>query len=132
MPAKSKNATIRPKDDVVIFILKKILKKHCEIESQKRLRDFVVEDLKRVEPRYSISGERIRRICVKTPGIYMKIHTRKGKAREKCPSCGHSLQKSFTKNLKGKKFLVKASCHKCGYKSSAGKWIPSKYEFRIR
>ncbi len=132
MVAKKKTGLKHPKDDVVIFILKKVLKKHSGVSSQKMLRDLVIEDLKKVEPRYSISGERIRRICVKTPGIYINIHTKKGKIRKKCPSCGHSLKKSFTKNLKGRNFLIRATCQKCGYKSSAGRWMPSKYEFRIK
>jgi predicted RNA-binding Zn-ribbon protein involved in translation (DUF1610 family) len=55
---------------------------------------------------------------------------KRGKMHKKCPSCGSSLRKVFTRNLKGRKVLEKLNCRHCGYKGHDGKWIPGKYEFR--
>ncbi len=131
MPRAKVKGSKRPKEDVVVFILRKILKKR-EVDSQKKLGEMVNADLKKVEPRYTISGSRIRKICLKASGIRVIIRTKKGKSRKKCPSCGHGLRRFYTKNLKGRKLVSGAKCPKCGYRASGGKWAPGRYSFSMR
>ncbi len=126
-PAKGSR---RPGEDVVVFVIKKIFKGRKAVNSLAKLTDLVQKELKKVEPGYSISQKRVRKLTIKVRGITLKIHTKKGKIVKKCPSCDHSLRKSFTRNLSGRKLPVRLSCPRCGYVGTNGRWIPRKYEFR--
>lgn len=127
---KKAKGSRRPGEDVVVFVIKKIFKNRKAVPSLAKLTGLVQKELKKVEPSYSISQKRVRVLAIRTRGITLKIHTKKGKIVKKCPSCGHSLRKSFTRNLSGRKLPVRLSCPKCGYLGTNGKWIPRKYEFR--
>jgi hypothetical protein len=85
--------------------------------------------LRRSSPGYVISGERARSIALNTPGIRVKIHTRRGRPPRRCPVCGHPLRKAYTRNLRGRKLPLRLSCTRCPYRGSGGSWIPSRYEF---
>jgi predicted RNA-binding Zn-ribbon protein involved in translation (DUF1610 family) len=119
-----------PADDVISFVIKNVMKKHGEIGSQKELSRLVMESLKDVDPDYTISPERVRAISLKTHGVSVSVKTRMGDETKKCPSCGHSLKRSYTKNLKGRNIMIKITCPKCGYKGLSGRWAPGKYGFR--
>jgi predicted RNA-binding Zn-ribbon protein involved in translation (DUF1610 family) len=120
-----------PKKEVVQFILKDILKGKKEIFTQKQLAEIIKQNLKKVEPNYTISEKRARSVILEMPDIKILVETRKGKMPEKCPSCSHSLKKIYTKNLKGRKIVIGLKCTKCGYTGKEGNWIPKRYIFKL-
>ncbi len=123
-----------PKREIVRFVLLEILQSQ-RVSSQEELTKILKEKLRRVDRSYSITGRRARMIALKTPNIHVRILTRKGGRNnkpKKCPSCEHSLKKVYAKNLKGRKFLVKLTCPRCGYQASADRWLPRRYEFELR
>jgi len=124
-----KKGTKLPKKDVVIFVVKEVIQKHKEIGSQREFTELVNSSLKRVDPKLTISGKRLRSLCLGTPNLKLMIETRKGKLRRKCPSCSSSLRKVYTKNLRGRKILYKLVCSRCGYSGKDGKWTPKRYVF---
>ncbi len=119
-----------PKKDVVSFLLRETL--HAgTARSQHELAGMLNKRLRGNCPGYAISDARARSIALSTPGIKVNIHTRKGDIPKRCPACGHALRKTYTKNLKGKRLLLKLSCARCPYRGSGGSWIPGRYEFWI-
>jgi predicted RNA-binding Zn-ribbon protein involved in translation (DUF1610 family) len=118
-----------PKEDAVRFVVRSVLKQSTA-GSQEEFRRLVIEELRKADPEYTISGKRLRGVAVSLKDVKMKTHVRKGRLRKKCPSCGSGLSKSYTRNLRGRKVLDRTSCRRCGYRGQSGKWVPSKYEFR--
>ncbi len=120
-----------PKKEIVKFILKDVLRRQ-RIKSQARLAEVVGKKLKQGDRQYRISAQRARIIATETPGVRVRIKTRKGKLPKKCPACNHKLKKVYTKNLRGRKVLVALRCSKCNYRGSGNKWVPSMYEFELK
>jgi predicted RNA-binding Zn-ribbon protein involved in translation (DUF1610 family) len=120
-----------PKNDVVEFVLKDILKNKKEFYSQDELAKIIRQNLKKVEPGYAVSEKRVRSIILEIPGIRIQVETKKGALPKKCPSCGHTLKKIHTKNLKGRNVLIGLRCLKCGYEGKEGSWTPKRYVFKL-
>jgi transposase-like protein len=118
-----------PTKDVILFVIKEVMQKHKEIDSLKEFTDLVNFRLKMVDSKLCISGQRLKVIFVKIPGTKIVVETRKGKTKDRCPSCSSSLKKVYLKNLKGKKILYKLVCHRCGYSGANGKFSPKRYRF---
>ncbi len=119
-----------PRKDAVSFVLCDTLRKETA-RSQKELSGMINMRLRATNSGYSISGSRVRMIALDTPGIRVSISTKKGPVPSRCPACGHSLRKSYTRNLKGRKVLRKLECLRCPYTGSGGKWAPSRYAFSL-
>ena len=121
-----------PSAEVVRFEITRALKKHKTVRSQRRLAELVNENLKKVEPDFSVTDKRIRSIASRMHDVKIVISTRKGKLSEKCPSCGGRVKKSYTRNLRGRKIVCRISCGKCGFSAKNGKWHPKIYSFSAR
>ena len=117
-----------PKKEVIEKLIKEILS-HGPVHSQEELANLLNQ---RLGKSYKISGRRARKICLSIPEVSVHVLTREGSIPKTCPSCGGSLKKIYTKNLKGEKILIKIICEKCGYSGSEGKWVPKRYEFRLK
>jgi predicted RNA-binding Zn-ribbon protein involved in translation (DUF1610 family) len=117
-----------PKKDVVSFVLSEALRER-KAYSQKMLADALNARFRKSRSGFRVSSSRARKIALLTPGIRAKIHTRRGPVPGRCPACGYSLKKTFTRNLKNRKLLNAVSCQRCPYRGSDGKWVPKRYEF---
>jgi ribosomal protein S27AE len=120
-----------PKKDIVQFIVKEVLQER-KATSQKELAERVNHKLKKVDSSYSVSERRARAAALKIPGVRVTTLTKRGRLPKKCPSCSHSLQKVYMKNLKGKKLLVRLSCSRCGYTGKGNRWKPHRYVFELK
>lgn len=118
-----------PSKDVVLFVIKEVMKDKREIESLREFTELVNMRLRMVDSSLAISGKRLREIFVKMEGTKLTIETRKGKRTKRCPSCSSNLKKIHTKNLRGKKVLYKLVCSRCGYTGRDGKFAPGRYRF---
>lgn len=121
----------RPKGEVVKFLIKEILNSR-PADSQEELSKLVRAELRKGEADLTITGERARLIALKIPRVKVLVHLKNGRKPKRCPSCYSGLRKVYTKNLKGRKVLVGLRCNKCSYRGSQNRWIPSRYEFRIK
>jgi predicted RNA-binding Zn-ribbon protein involved in translation (DUF1610 family) len=119
-----------PKKEAVKFVIRSVLHKHAA-NSQEEFSLMVNRELRKVDPKYSITGKRLRQIAVSMPEVVVLPRVRKGARPSQCPVCGHSLKKLWTKNLKGRKVMEGLRCQKCGYRGASGKWEPGKYNFRL-
>jgi len=119
-----------PKKEIVEFMIKEALNKK-RIRSQKELADAVSKKLKTGDEGYTITPKRARMISLETPGVRVKVKTKKGNIPKRCPVCERKLKKEYTKNLKGRKVLVSMKCSVCSYRGFGNRWVPSRYEFEI-
>lgn len=117
------------KKDVILFVIKEVMRKHKEIDSLHELTELVNMRLKMVDSKLSVSSKRLKNILAKIPEVKVVIETRKGKKFNKCPSCSSSLKNVYMRNLKGQKILYKIVCNKCGYEGVNGKFAPKRYKF---
>jgi uncharacterized Zn finger protein len=120
-----------PKKEIVQFIVKEVLQER-KASSQKELARLVNAKLKKVDDSYSVSEKRARLTALDIHGVRVTTSTKSGRIPKKCPSCSHSLKKIYTKNLKGKKLLVRLACAKCGYAGKENKWEPQRYVFELK
>ena len=120
-----------PSEEILRFIIKEVLQE-SKVPSQTELAVLVNQKLKKVDSSYSVSEKRVRLAALHTPGVRITTSTKKGRLPKKCPSCSHSLRKTYTKNLKGKKLLVRLSCGKCGYAGKESRWEPQRYVFELK
>jgi hypothetical protein len=117
-----------PREDIVKFLLKDVLSGK-RIGSQRELSEKLLSRLRKNDPSYSITGKRAREIALRTPGIRVRISTRSGRIPGRCPACSGRLSKTYTRNLRGRKIILRLSCVRCSYSGKSGRWIPSRYEF---
>ena len=120
----------RPKSEVVKFIIRNVLRGQ-KIRTQAELARLACQKLRVGDEGYALSGRRARALAVQIPGISIRMETRHGPVPKRCPCCSHGLKKRFTKNLSGRKLLVRLSCPRCKYAGSGNKWVPSRYEFSM-
>ncbi len=120
-----------PKRSVLEMIIRDALKGRI-VRSQSELERIVSSRLKAVDPDYSVSGERLRRIALSMDGIMIRIITRKGRKPDACPVCGGTLKDVKGTNLAGERVTLGAECEKCSYSGSRGKWSPGRYEFWLK
>lgn len=124
-----KKGTKLPKKDVVLFVVKEVMQRHKKINSQSEFTNLINKSLKKVDPKLAISGKRLRVLSLGLPNLKLMIETRKGKPLSRCPSCSKTLQKVYTKNLRGKRMIYKLVCPRCGYSGKNGKFAPKRYLF---
>jgi hypothetical protein len=117
-----------PRQDVVSFVLRESLHGR-RAESQRELAEILTRRLRRSNREYAISGTRARTVALKTRGIRVRIHTRAGPLPRRCPACGHAVKRTYTRNLRGRKVLLRLSCTRCPYRGLDGRWMPRNYEF---
>jgi|GEM_PF-745947 len=120
-----------PSEEILRFIIKEVLQE-SKVSSQAELAELVNHKLNKVDPSYSVSEKRVRAAALHTPGVRITTSTRKGRLPKKCPSCSHSIRKIYTKNLKGKKLLVRLTCSRCGYMGKESRWEPKRYAFELK
>ena len=121
-----------PKKQKVLTAIKKVLKRHLKVESQDRLAELVLRELRKEDKNYTITPTRVKRIALEIPEIEVKAKTKKSinlQKIEKCPICESEIVERKIKNLVGKEIIVGYKCTKCGYESDLEAFMPMKYEF---
>ena len=121
-----------PKKQKVLIAIKKVLKRHLKVESQDRLAELVLKELRKEDKNYTVTPTRVKRIALEIPEIEVKAKTKKSinlQKIEKCPICESEIVERKIKNLVGKEIIVGYKCTKCGYESDLEAFMPMKYEF---
>ena len=121
-----------PKKQKVLATIKKVLKRHLKVESQERLAELVLRELRKEDKNYTLTPTRVKRIALEIPEIEVKAKTKKSinlQKIEKCPICESEIVERKIKNLVGKEIIVGYKCTKCGYESDLEAFMPMKYEF---
>jgi hypothetical protein len=122
-------------DNQVEIALKKILKENRTIQSQKKLKQLIVEELNTKKKTFGVSESRLRKIAINSNFVKLEIHSREGDPRRllsKCPVCGSSLKRVKNLTIWGGEVTIEFSCSNCGYWTGKKKRIPTRYVFHLK
>jgi len=125
-----------PKEDEVVKIILKILKRRGSVESQRELHDEVMKHLLRINKNYKLSPKRMRTIALNSKKVRMEIRY---KVMEKdigdieiCPVCGSKMVKIENATLDGDRIIIGFKCVNCPYWTGKKLRLPVRYIFRYR
>ncbi|MCD6403175.1 MAG: hypothetical protein J7K98_02510 [Candidatus Aenigmarchaeota archaeon] len=120
-----------PPEQTVKELIKKVVKERIYVETQEKLCELVLKELRKINKDYVLTPTRVKSLALKIDGIEIKVRTRKlsGEKPEKCPVCGGSLEPVYEKNLVDKRVLIGYKCNVCGYRSSIDAFSPLRYSF---
>jgi hypothetical protein len=122
----------RPSDTEILEAIKDALQRHGVINSQRKMAELVLKELKRHDSDYSVSEERVRRLAIENGLAKVEIHAREtGKktlARD-CPVCGSKTTKIKNETVYGGTVTVGYKCRSCGYWTGLKQRVPTLYVF---
>lgn len=119
-----------PPKDMVVSIMKEVMQRRRVVTTLNELWTLVMTNLKKINRRFAISPQRVKKMAVQTPEIEIKAKTRRSKTKvTSCPVCKNGLGKIYGKNLLGKKMHSGYRCKNCGYRTGVKVTVPMKYIF---
>ena len=122
-------------DEQVGKVLQKVLKKTHTIDSQSLLKRLIMDELKKIDPLFGVSPQRLRKLAIASPFISLEIHSRGGnpkKILKGCPVCNHRLKQIKNLTIWGGKVTIEFQCPGCGYWTGKKKRIPTRYIFHYK
>lgn len=122
-----------PSNEEIVVAIYRSLSKFISINSQRKLHEVVVDELKEIDSLYKASPQRIRKLAAKA-GFISEIHLRDGKEKmsARCPVCDSKLKKVKNLTLWGKKATTGFACTTCPYRSGKKMQIPTRYNFHLK
>ncbi len=122
----------KPSDTEILEAIKDALQRHGVVNSQRKMTEFVLKELKRHDPDYSVSEARVRRLAIDNGLAKVEIHAResakKTSARD-CPVCGGKTVKIRNETVYGGTVTVGYKCKTCGYWTGLKQRVPTLYVF---
>jgi hypothetical protein len=123
----------RPPPDEIRRAARRILRGgRASYPSQAAFRSAVLEFLRRDDPLAVVSGTRLRRLALETPGVRLGVHyTEKPDLRPltQCPVCGSPLRPIRNATLTGPSVVLGQQCTRCRYWTHNQRRVPTRYTF---
>jgi hypothetical protein len=120
-----------PKEEEIRKAIYRTLKKHGSFSSLNKLRKGILEELKRMNEKYTISIPRARVLTARSG--FVKIRVKKKHERKElneCPVCRGRLKYIKNLSLTGKEVVVGYRCELCSYKGARNE-APLRYLFHF-
>jgi len=123
----------KPDDELVKQIIILVMKKRKHVETQEELEKLVLSYLRRLDPDFIISPQKMRFLALGLPEIESRVRTKSStkSVPDSCPACGGELELFKAKNLLGEDVVVAFKCS-CGYAGTSTSFAPAQYEFFYR
>lgn len=124
-----------PKNGEVVLAIRNVLVRYRSVESQRRLKELVENELNQGDEEYRVSGPRIRKLAIVSGIADVEVHTRgNGKKWKgtKCPVCGTKLTESKNMTVYGDTVTIGYQCPRCTYCTGKDRRAPSRYVFSRR
>jgi len=121
-----------PDDERLERAILAVLKKEGHIRSQAEMTGFVVNELRKEDPEYRVSGERIRRIAIERNILRVDIDYNLQDDRslpDVCPVCGYPMAAISNSTLDGRESDVGRQCTRCPYQTGPKRKTPGRYAF---
>ncbi|MEI6797219.1 MAG: hypothetical protein WCK39_10180 [Methanomassiliicoccales archaeon] len=112
--------------------ISEVLREKRTVSSQSRLAEAVNERLRKLDPAYTASEERIRKLAIFKSLARVHIHYRDTKKRSEkacCPVCGSDTVEIMNKTLNDERVELGFRCVKCPYWTGPSKRVPVRYDF---
>lgn len=133
-PAERPSARFhRPEADEIRRAARRILRGGmATYRSQASFRAAVVDFLRQNDPLAVVSGTRLRRLALETPGVRLLVrYTEKpdGRPLRECPVCGAALRPIRNRTLMGDSVVFGQRCTRCRYWTHHLRRVPTRYTF---
>lgn len=122
-----------PDDDTLADAIYMVLHRHSPVRSQGLLATLVSQELRRKDPMYRVSGERVRRMAIARDLAELEISYNEGRSEEappECPVCRNELRAVSNRTLRGEDTVIGHRCRRCGYSMGLSRRIPGMYVFQ--
>lgn len=114
----------------------RVLAKHPSVDTQHAFASLVHGELRRINGEYAVSGERVRRLAVRSGFAELAITLRGGADGgdlKECPVCGGAPSRVRNRTLTGRTTTLAWRCKRCGFSSTArDPSEPARYVFRAK
>jgi len=122
-----------PKADILALAIKEAFREHKTVISQARLTELVNSKLKKMDPEYAASEERVRRVTLATKLAKVEIQTRELEDKSRnapCPVCGKKrMRRIQNRTIFDGRVTLGYKCRSCGYRTGLRKRVPVRYIF---
>lgn len=121
-----------PSDEEVLGAVTRVLAREGTVTSQRELREEVLEELALLDDDYTVSGERVRVLAVRSR--YVDLAIRLGVSDrdppDRCPVCRSGFEKVRNRTLDGEEVTIGWSCTRCPYWTGEDRRVPLRYTFQ--
>ncbi|MBS3777986.1 MAG: hypothetical protein KGY50_01680 [Candidatus Thermoplasmatota archaeon] len=124
-----------PSDKKVISSLRRVLKKAHIVQTQRYLRELVLNELQKEKASFRVSAKRLRLLALNSSFVKVEIQSREGspnKSLHRCPVCHYALKRVKNLTIWGGIVTIELQCPHCGYWTGKKKRIPTRYVFHYR
>lgn len=121
-----------PSADVLATAIEEVMKDHPTIGSQRQLAKYVREKLLAIDPDYSVTEERVRKIGILQKLFKIQIQSRESDRKSiyaRCPVCGSKMSKVRNKTMYGGTVTLGYRCTVCPFWMGIRSRVPVRYAF---
>ena len=132
---RSKKKYKVPSDDEIIEAIHKVMRRDHIVRTQTDLQSQVLEVLRSMDPEYTITGFRLRKVALEKAGLTIEIQGREmegTRAISKCPVCRSPLKATKNVTIYGGTVTLGFKCTKCPYWTGKKRRVPTRYTFYIK
>ncbi|HVL49082.1 MAG TPA: hypothetical protein VM889_11035 [Candidatus Thermoplasmatota archaeon] len=125
----------RPTDEAVVAAAVKVLLARGTVESQRRLWELVVRELKRQDPAFAVGPARVRTLVLRSGLVNAEIKARiKGVTGDlaACPVCRSKLARTSNRTLAGATTALGYRCTRCAWWTGRDLREPHRYVFHAK
>lgn len=122
----------KPSDTEVVEAIKDALHRYGVVSSQRKMTELVLKELRRHDPDYSVSEQRVRRLAINNGLANIEIHgrdTRDKTLAGACPVCGGKTKRIRNLTVYGGTVTTGYRCAVCGYWTGLRQRVPTLYVF---
>jgi len=124
-----------PAEEEVVEAVRRTLTRHAVINSQRRLTELVRKELKSIDPDYSVTEERVRKLALGSGICKVDIIARDSDERtasNACPVCQKKMKRIRNLTVYGGSVNLGYRCSRCGYWTGLKVRRPTRYVFSKR
>jgi len=120
-----------PKEEEVRQAIFKAFRRHNSFSSLNKLREAIIEELKKMNEEYTISMRRARILTARAGFVKVEVKKKHGRKKfDRCPVCDGKLREIRNLSLLGKETVIGYKCELCKYKSKINE-VPIRYTFYL-
>ncbi len=122
----------RPSDTEIVDAIKEALRRHGVVNSQRKMTELVLKELRRHDPDYSVSETRVRKLAIRNKLARLVIRYRSSEERTEagaCPVCNGRMKMLKNETVYGGTVTRGYSCQACGYWTGLKQQKPHQYLF---
>lgn len=124
-----------PTDDEVADAIKRALARRGVVNSQRKLTELVRKELVSVDPDFTVTEERVRRLAIDRDIAKLSINARDTSRRTSssdCPVCGRRMKQIKNLTVYGGSVDLGYRCSRCGFWMGLKTRRPTRYVFSSR